>query len=74
MDRADNPEQGLLAQAVNAMEPLGLQIRVLRLETPNGDHRVDATIGLRFGGRRRLGPWSTSFGLAQVTRFSWRTM
>ena len=52
MDRADNPEQGLLAQAVNAMEPLGLQIRVLRLETPNGDHRVDATIGLRFGGRQ----------------------
>ena len=46
------PEQRLLADALKAMEPLGLQFRVLRQETRNGDHRADATIGLRFGGRQ----------------------
>ena len=52
MDKAEHPEQGLLAHAVKAMEPLGLQFKVLRPETRDGDHRADATIGLRFGGRR----------------------
>jgi hypothetical protein len=51
MDKAEHPELGLLARAVKAMEPLGLQFRVLRRETQDGDHRTDATIGLRFGGR-----------------------
>jgi hypothetical protein len=34
------------------MEPLGLRFRVLRQEARAGDHRADATIGLRFGGRQ----------------------
>jgi hypothetical protein len=34
------------------MEPLGLRFRVLRKDAQDGDHRADATIGLRFGGRQ----------------------
>jgi hypothetical protein len=52
MDRGEHPEQGLLAHAVRAMEPLGLQLEVVRRETRDGEHRADATVGLRFGGRR----------------------
>ncbi len=52
MDKGEHPEQRLLAHAVKAMEPLGLQFRILRPEAPDGDHRADAMIGLRFGGRR----------------------
>jgi len=51
MDKAEHPEQRLLAHAVKAMEPLGLRFRVLRQEAQTADHRIDATIGLRFGGR-----------------------
>jgi hypothetical protein len=52
MDKAEHPEQRLLAQAVKAVELLGLQFRVLRPEQQNGDHRAGATLGLRFGGRQ----------------------
>jgi len=52
MDKAEHPEQRLLAHAVKAMEPLGLRFRVLRQEARDADHRADATVGLRFGGRR----------------------
>jgi len=34
------------------MEPLGLRFKVLRQEVHAVDHHVDATIGLRFGGRQ----------------------
>lgn len=50
MDKGE-PRRNLLDQAVKAMEPLGLQFKVLRQETREGDHRADATIGLRVGGR-----------------------
>jgi len=53
MDRAEHPEQRLLAHAVKAMVPLGLQFRVLRQEARGADHRADATLGLRLG-RRQL--------------------
>lgn len=52
MDRAEHPEQGLLAHAVKAMEPLGLRFKVLRPQARGRDHRTDAIMGLRFGGRR----------------------
>lgn len=52
MDRAEHPEQRLLAHAVKAMEPLGLRFRVLRQEARGADHRADATLGLRLGGRQ----------------------
>lgn len=52
MDKAEHPEQRLLAHAVKAVEPLGLRFRVLRQEARAADHRAQATIGLRFGGRR----------------------
>jgi hypothetical protein len=50
MDRGQQPELFVLADAVKAMEPLGLRFRVLKQE---GDrrNRSDATLGLRFGGR-----------------------
>jgi hypothetical protein len=47
MDRMEQPELDLLARAVKAMGPLGLQLRLLRREGRDGD----ATIRLRFGGR-----------------------
>lgn len=50
MDRGQQPEQQILAGAVKAMEPLGLRFRVLK-EERGGDHRPDATLGLRFGSR-----------------------
>jgi hypothetical protein len=49
MDRDRQPEQLVLANAVKAMEPLGLRFRVLKQE--GGRNRPDATLGLRFGGR-----------------------
>jgi hypothetical protein len=52
VDRAEHPEQRLLADAVRAMEPLGLRFRILRQEPQAGDLRADATIGLRLDGRR----------------------
>jgi hypothetical protein len=52
MDKTEHIEQRLLAQAVKAVEPLGLQFRVLRREARNADHRADFRIGLRFGGRQ----------------------
>ncbi len=52
MDTTQHSEQRLLAHAVEAMEPLGLRFRVLRQEARDADHRADATIGLRFGGRQ----------------------
>ncbi len=42
MDKREHPAQRLLAHAVKAMEPLGLQFRVMRPETRDGDHRADA--------------------------------
>ena len=50
MDRDQQPERRLLADAAKAMEPLGLRFRVLKQEG-GGDYRPDATLGLRFGGR-----------------------
>lgn len=49
MDRGQYPEQRLLADAIKAMEPLGLHFRVLRQEMRDGGDRTDATIGLRAG-------------------------
>jgi hypothetical protein len=52
VDRTRQTGRRLLADAVEAVEPLGLRVRVLRRETP-GIHRPGrATIGLRFGGRQ----------------------
>jgi hypothetical protein len=48
LDRVQQPERRLLAQAVKAMKPLGLQFRVI--QQGGGDRRPDATLGLRFGG------------------------
>lgn len=50
MDRDDEFEQQILADAIQAMEPLGLPFRLLKQER-GGDRRPDATLGLRFGGR-----------------------
>ena len=52
MDNAVQPERRLLADAVKAMEPLGLRFQVLRQQARDADHRADATVGLRFGGRQ----------------------
>ena len=52
VDTSERPEEALLAHAVKAMESLGLQLEVLRAQARDGEHRADATIGLRFGGRR----------------------
>jgi hypothetical protein len=49
MDKRRQFEKHLLANAVKAMEPLGLQFRVLKQEE-RGEGRPDATLGLRFGG------------------------
>ena len=51
MDKAAQPEQRLLAEALKTMGPLGLRFRVLRQEVRNGAHWADADIDLRFGGR-----------------------
>jgi hypothetical protein len=50
MDRNPEPEAQVLAAAVKAMEPLGLRFKVLNLRGDR-DHRPDAILGLRFGGR-----------------------
>jgi len=50
MDRTPEPERHVLAAAVRAMEPLGLRFRVLNQQGER-DHRTDAILGLRFGGR-----------------------
>ena len=50
MDNAQHPERRLLADAVKAMQPIGLRFRVLRQAARTGDHDADATVGLRFGG------------------------
>lgn len=52
VDRAERFEPGLLANAVKAMEPLGLQVEILRPAARHRDARANATIGLRFGGRQ----------------------
>lgn len=52
MDAAEHPEQRLLADAVKAVEPLGLRFRVLRQKARPGDDRLAATIDLRVGGRQ----------------------
>jgi hypothetical protein len=52
VDTTEQPEQKLLANAVKAVAPLGLQFEILRPEARRADHRTDATIALRFGGRR----------------------
>jgi hypothetical protein len=52
MDSGRQPEQRLLADAIKAMEPLGLQFRVLGQEGRDGDHRADVTLGLRVGDRQ----------------------
>jgi len=51
MDKALRAEHRLLADALKALEPLGLRFRVLRQETRGGDPRAAAVVGLRFGGR-----------------------
>jgi hypothetical protein len=52
MDRDSELEAGVLAAAVKAMEPLGLRFKVLN-QQGGRDHRPDAVLGLRFGGRER---------------------
>jgi hypothetical protein len=52
MDRVEHPEEQLLARAARAMEPLGLQLRILKPQATAGNGRPDATIGVRFGGRQ----------------------
>jgi hypothetical protein len=51
VDKAAQPEQRLLAEALKTMEPLGLHFRVLRQGVRDGAHRADADIDVRFGGR-----------------------
>lgn len=51
MDKAAQPEQRLLTEALKTMDPLGLHFRVLRPEGRNAARRADADVGLRFGGR-----------------------
>lgn len=50
MDTGRPFEQDILAHAIKAMEPFGLRFRILTQEG-SGDHRLDAILGLRFGGR-----------------------
>ena len=50
VDRDPEPEAHVLAAAVKAMEPLGLRFKVLN-QQGGRDHRPDAILGLRFGGR-----------------------
>jgi hypothetical protein len=51
VDKAAQPGQRLLAEALKTMERLGLHFRVLRHQVRNGAHRANADIDLRFGGR-----------------------
>jgi hypothetical protein len=51
MDKIEPPAQRLLGQALKAVEPLGPQFRVLKQEVGDPNHRADAIVGLRFGGR-----------------------
>ncbi len=50
MDRELEAETHVLAAAVKATEPLGLRFKVLN-QQGGRDHRPDATLSLRFGGR-----------------------
>ncbi len=52
MDKIGQPERRLLGQALKAVEPLGPQFRLLKQEVGDTNHRVDAIVGLRFGGRQ----------------------
>src|SRR5262245_91499 len=52
MDMVEHPEGQLLASAARAMEPLGLQLRILKPQARAGNGRPDATVGVRFGGRQ----------------------
>jgi hypothetical protein len=52
MDKLEHPEQALLARVVEAMEPLGLQLKVLTPQARRGDHYVDAKIDVRLGAHR----------------------
>lgn len=51
MDKARPPEHHVLVDALKAMEPLGLQFRVLRREPRDRALRADAVVGVQFGGR-----------------------
>ena len=52
MDKGGHREQRLLADAVKAVEPLGLRFRVLWQKARPGADRADVTIGFRVGGRQ----------------------
>jgi len=51
MDKALQAEHHLLADALKALEPLGLRFQVLRRRARDGVPRAEAVLGLRFGGR-----------------------
>lgn len=50
MDKAGQPDERLLVEALETMEPLGLGFRVLR-QARNGVDRANAEVGLHVGGR-----------------------
>jgi hypothetical protein len=52
MDRPEHPKQALLTHVVEAMKPLGLQLKVHRSRRRNGAHPVHARIDVRFGAHR----------------------
>jgi hypothetical protein len=52
VDRLGQNERHLLARVVKAMEPLGLEFKVLNKQAGPRDFGADATLGLRFGARR----------------------
>jgi hypothetical protein len=66
MDREDEYEQHILADAIQAMEPLGLRFRLLKQQR-GGDRRPDATLGLRFGGRELRYVAEAKLGLRPAT-------
>lgn len=67
MDRVQHPEQEVLADAVRAMEVLGLRLRVLARQAPDGGRRPDATLGLQFGGRQARYTAEIKTGLRPAT-------
>jgi hypothetical protein len=83
VDARETPERHLLADAVKAMEALGLRPRVLRQEARAADRRADAVIGLQFGGRqlryvaevkRGLRPATLGTVIHQVRAFAGRPL
>lgn len=52
MDKRLPPEQRLLADALEAMAPLGLHFKIQKREARQRDQHVDAVLDLRLGGRQ----------------------